>query len=260
MNDSSALARTLIMWLVPFAVVAAALGFETNWGRTVVRDAPAPAAPPTARVAVSLLPEYRVDGGLEARKETVDRVLFSPTRRPAPPATQAAGPSTMPKGTYTLTGTTVVGNTATAFLRETKGGKSRSVRQGETLDGMLVAEVRPDRVRLKQGNDFEDLQLKIAAGPKTTIQMAAPVPAAPVAGGSAAAAGAVPQPANAADAASATGRQQVRPAVPGAPTNPAGAGPGGTLSVSEMLAERRRAARQAAEAAAALGRPQSTPR
>ena len=171
MAEASAVARRLVWWLVPFAIVVAALGFETDWGRSLDQVAPVRATAPAQPVTVALMPEYRLEGGLDARKDTVDRVLFNPTRRPAPPATQTAtGPSSMKRGQFTLTGTTVVGNTATAFLREVNGGKARSVRKGETLNGMTVAEVTTDRVRLKQGDEFEDLQLKIAAGPRTTVQ------------------------------------------------------------------------------------------
>ena len=250
MNDTPPVLRNALVWGVPFAVVVAVLGYETDWGRDVAPDAPATSAVAPQPVAVALLPEYRIEGGVEARKETVDRVLFNPTRRPAPPATQSAGGGSMTKGQYTLTGTTVVGNVATAFLREVKGGKSRSVRTGDTLNGMLVAEVKPDHVRLKQGDEVEDLQLKIALGPKATIQSVA-----------AAAPAAAPQ--GAAQAAGAASRQgNTRPA----PSQPASAAfPGATLrtgetaSVAEVLAERRRAARAAAEAAAGGAQQQSQP-
>ena len=157
MRDASALARGVALWIIPFAIAVAAIGIETDWGRSLTRDTPMPAAAPPQPVAVALLPEYRVEGGVEARRETVDRVLFNPTRRPAPPASQSgASASAIKRGQYTLTGTTVVGNVATAFLREVNGGKSRSVHQGDKLnDGMVVAELRPDRVRLKQGDDVE---------------------------------------------------------------------------------------------------------
>jgi hypothetical protein len=246
MKQATALTRNLLVWIVPFAIVLAVLGFETDWGRAVSRDMPGVQAVAPQPVAVSLLPEYRIDGGTEARRQTVDRVLFNPTRRPAPPAAQtAAGRSTMQKGLYALTGTTVVGNTATAFLREVNGGKSRAVKQGDTLSGMLVAEVKPDRVRLKQGDDSEDLMLKIAAGPKTTILPAPPAPppgqqpAAPQGSG----ARGQPQPAPV---------QQVPRATPPAVRPPGAAGAQqrpGTVSVGEALAERRRAAREAAAAA-----------
>jgi hypothetical protein len=111
MRDATTLARGLAIWVVPFVIALAAIGVETDWGRSLNRDAPLPAAAPPQPVAVALLPEYRIEGGVDARRETVDRVLFNPTRRPAPPASQAAGgASALKRGQYTLTGTTVVGN------------------------------------------------------------------------------------------------------------------------------------------------------
>jgi len=250
MNDGAALMRNLLLWGVPFAIVAVALAYETDWGRSVdPEDAPRKVAA-AAPVTVSLLPEYRITGGTEARKETVDRVLFNPTRRPAPPALQTAagGNGAMPKGQFALTGTTVTGNVATAFLREVKGGKSHTVHQGETLNGIVIAEVKTDHVRLKQGDEVEDLQLKIASGPKSTVQVAPPAPAVPAHVPGRPGGAAVP------DSGSGAPNGQARPVAP-APnvTNPApnaAAHPNGTVSVSEILAERRRAARAAAAAAA----------
>lgn len=255
MNEGFTLMRNAIAWCVPFAIVAVAIGYETRWGRDVDPD---PAPTKTAAVSpvtVALLPEYRIEGGVEARKETVERELFNPTRRPAPAATQApGGPNgAMPKGVYALTGTTVVGNMATAFLREVKGGKSHTVRQGDTLDGTLISEVKPDHVRLSKNGDVEELQLKIASGPRSTIQVAAPAPATPgqpvvrPAGGI---------PARGTEGVPST-RRYVPPVAPHNATNPAAqaaqaatANQGnGTVSVSEILAERRRAARAAAAAA-----------
>lgn len=261
MAEASALARRLVWWLVPFAIVVAALGFETDWGRSLTPVEPVRSAAPAQPVTVALMPEYRIDGGLEARKDTVDRVLFNPTRRPAPPATQTAngGPSAMKRGQFTLTGTTVVGNTATAFLREVNGGKARSVRKGETLNGMTVAEVTSERVRLKQGDEFEDLQLKIAAGPRTTVQPAPVVAAAPATPAAPAQSGA---PAGGSTPGGPGSRVPARPVAP--PATASQAAPSTTtpqrttpMSVSEILAERRRAARAAAEAAAA-GRTPTT--
>jgi len=238
MNDGAALMRNALIWGIPFAIVIAALGYETDWGLDVDHESSqSPAAVAPQPVAVALLPEYRIDGGIEARKETVERVLFNPTRRAAPPASQTAGSkSGVQQGVYALTGTTVVGNVATAFLREIKGGKSHTVHQGETLNGVLVAEVKSDHVRLKQGDDVEDLQLKIAGGPKSTVQVAAPTPGVPAAQ----AAG------MSATGGTAGGASSLRPVAPppGANARP------GVASVGELLAERRRAARAAAASAA----------
>jgi len=107
MNDGAALMRNFLLWGVPFAVVVVALGYETNWGRDVAHEVPAAAASAPQPVAVALLPEYRIDDRADARKETVARELFNPTRRPGPPATQASAPSNAKHGLYLLTGTTV---------------------------------------------------------------------------------------------------------------------------------------------------------
>ena len=247
MSDASALLRTLLWWGVPFAIVIVALGYETDWGRGVAPGADKPAAASAQPVPVALLPEYQIEGGAQTRRETVERVLFNPTRRPAPPGQTAGGASQMQKGLYTLTGTTVVGNVATAFLREVKGGKSHSVRKGDTLDAMLVADVAADHVRLRQGDDVEDLQLKIAAGPKATIQTVTPPVAAAVAV-PAAQPNAVAQPGAGGSRLPAPGPGAVNVATPANGQSPA-VRPG--ASVGELLAERRRAARAAAEAAAA---------
>lgn len=246
MNDNPVM-RGVLAWGIPFAIVIAALGYETDWGRSVAPETAAIKLPPPTPVTVSLLPEYKIAGGVEARRETVDRVLFNPTRRPAPPAvaTAASGASRQ-KGLYVLTGTTVTGGLATAFLREVKGGKSHTVHQGESLNGDLVAEVAADHVRLGQGSDAEELQLKIASGPKTTVQIAPPAPANPA------------QPIIRPPGLPGVGSGQPlpnaarfpQPALPNA-TNPNAQRPPGTASVAEILAERRRAARAAAAAAAA---------
>ena len=259
MNDG-AMMRSVLLWGIAFAIVLGVLGYETDWGRSIDPDPVASTPSHAAPVTVSLLPEYKIAGGTATRKETVDRVLFNPTRRPAPPTTQtASGPSTMKRGQFTLTGTTVVGNTATAFLREVAGGKARSIRKGETLNGMTVAEVTPDRVRLKQGDEFEDLQLKIAAGPRTTVQPAPVVAAAPPAGqGAPVQPGAVPPAVGGGTPGGVGSRVPARPVAPPAAASQATTPQRTTpTSVSEILAERRRAARAAAEAAAAA-RPPTT--
>jgi len=226
--------RGWLVWLLPFVALALLLGWETDWGRAFHR-VPAPeAASAPAPVSVALLPEYSIPGGADALKGTVDRTLFNPTRRPAPAAAAEAAKTQMRKGQFLLTGTTVVGDKAIAFLKESSGGKSRSVKKGESINGMTVAEVKADRVKLTLGDESEDLVLKVAAGPKTTTQPAVPPP-----GGAAAAPAPAPAAAPAAPAAMPAG---------GART----AQPGGVPPQPQSLAERRRAAR-AAEAAAAQG-------
>ena len=172
-----------LAWCVPFALLLLAIGLETGWGQDL-RRAPLDEAPVTpSPVQTSVAPEFRIDGGLEAMKSTVDRPLFNATRRPAPtPVVEAAKP-TIQRGQFQLTGTMITEQGAIAYLKEAGGaGKSRGVKKGDTINGMVVAEVTPDRVKLTLGDEAEDVELKVAKGPKTTLQ---PTPAAPGAPGAA---------------------------------------------------------------------------
>lgn len=233
MNPLAALLRSTLWWVAPLVVLLVAIGWEIDWGAAVRKPLPPdePLAPKP--LTTELLPNYTIDGGLAANAETVNRTLFNPTRRPAPVALAESAKPRMQKGLYSLTGTTIAGERSLAFLKEVKGGKARTVRQGDTIDGMLVAEVTPDRVRLVLADESEDLRLRVVANPKPTPQPAPPAPAA----------GAAPAPAGAAP-----------PAQPGALPAPAQPTRSPTATaqpapVSQSLAERRRAAR-AAEAAA----------
>jgi len=222
MNGIDARLRAWLTWALPFVAIALLVGWETDWGHAL-KPVPALDGKVAAQpVPVALLPEYRIEGGVDSRRETVERTLFNPTRRPAPPQTAAGAKPAVQAGQFVLTGTTVVDKKATAFLREVNGGRSRRVLQGETINGLLVAEVHADRVRLTAGDAVEELTLKVASGPKTTIQPAPPSPPPPAPGAPGA-----PQP------------------VPTATPNQ----PGQAQDVAETLANRRRAAR-AAEAAA----------
>ena len=272
MSDPTALARSLLVWLVPFAIVVAALGFETDWGRCGKRDAPAAPATPPQPVAVALLPEYRIDGGLDARQETVDRVLFNPTRRPAPPATQTAGPNaTMKQGLYHADRhdgrrQRCHGVSARSQRRQIAGRQARrnaerhAGRRSEIGSGAPEAGGRcrgsPVEGRHRAEDNHPDGARRRGAGRsgcagQPAAAGAAP-PAAPSAGGSGAGgAGAGARagsrtPDSAADAASGAAACCARHA-----------GASGTVSVGQLLAERRRAARAAAEAAA--GQSPATP-
>lgn len=219
--------RRSALWLAPFAFVAGTLGwlaFERAVAGTPGEIAASPAPP---AMSLSLLPEYQ-PAAVPAGSDVVQRTPFNPTRRPAPTAVAAAEAVTpkLQRGQFALSGTMMIDGTVTAFLREVQGGKSRRVRQGETLNGMVVAEIKTDRVRLALGDESEELLLKVAAGPRTTIQPVLP----------------------GANRGPVTATATPSPAVPGA------AAP---RDVAEILAERRRLAR--AQEQAARGVPPGAP-
>jgi len=171
-------ARAWAWWLVPTLVLALLVGWEIDWGRQVVR-VPAPAAPVAPQpVAPAVLPDYAIEGGLAANSETVNRTLFNATRRPAPVLAGDGGPHAIKPGQFLLMGTAVSGSQNVAFLKEVAGGKSHAVHEGEKINGMLVASVSAERVKLTLGDDSEELILKVARGPKTTLAAPPPPPVA----------------------------------------------------------------------------------
>jgi hypothetical protein len=227
MNAEAPRWRGALWWVIPVLALLLLLGLETDWGRHLHRLPGAPLTVEPKPVSTALLPEYQIQGGLPGHAETVNRTLFNPTRRPAPMVAGDGGPHQMQRGQFVLTGTAVAGDRHIAFLKEVSGGKSRSVRQGEQINGLLVADVRADRVKLALGDESEELILKVSPGPKTTIQP----PTTPPAGG-------------APPGAPAAAPAPVPAAVPAAAPAP---------QVTEQQQRRRAAA--AAAAAAAAGNP-----
>jgi hypothetical protein len=240
MNALQSNMRGWLLWVLPFAALLALIGWQTQWGERWHWQVPAESVATPQKVAAAVLPEYHPKETPDTNHDIVERTLFNPTRRPAPAAVAETAKPRLQRGQFALSGTMVVDGKATAFLRETAGGRSRRVTQGETINGMVVTEIKTDRVRLSLGDESEDLALKVASGPKTTVQpVAANVP--PTGPGSASRPGG-------AQAADAAGRP---------PTTP--------QDIASVLAERRRAAREAEAAAAArntataAGLPQPNP-
>jgi len=167
-NDRTQGLRRALWWLAPLALIAVAIVLETQLGRGMNPQPPAEAPIEPKPVVTAMLPEYAIDGGAAARTDTVQRTLFNPTRRPAPTLASDKGASRMQRGQFTLAGTLIVDGNNTAYLKEASSGKQRRVKQGEQVNGMTVAEVRPDRVRLTLGDEAEEITLKVATNPRQT--------------------------------------------------------------------------------------------
>jgi hypothetical protein len=177
-NDLKQKLRHALWWLAPLALIAVAIVLETQLGRGMNPQPPAETPIEPKPVVTALLPEYTIDGGAGARTDTVQRTLFNPTRRPAPTLAADKGVSRMQRGQFTLAGTLILDGNNTAYLKEASSGKQRRVKQGEQVNGMTVAEVRPDRVRLTLGDEAEEITLKVATNPKQTpTSVAATTPA-----------------------------------------------------------------------------------
>lgn len=110
--------------------------------------------------------------------EVAMRPVLVVSRRPPPPAPLPEAPKpTMKRDQFALTGVTVVAEGKFAFLFEKATNKTRVVKEGKEVNGLLVKEVRPDRVVLSQYDETELLVLKTAKGP-AQANAVAPTPAA----------------------------------------------------------------------------------
>jgi hypothetical protein len=169
---------------VACAALAVIVVFEIATGSGASTRAPAHKAAPAEQ---KLLPALAATSLEQVYPETVNRPLWIPTRRPAPPA--VAAQASFERGKYILQGVTIVGDNRIALLKEKASGRIYRVEKGRDLNGLQVAEVEAEKVTLALGAEREVVELRVqkpgAPGPG---QPAAPAavnaagPFAPVAG------------------------------------------------------------------------------
>ena len=167
-----------------------AMGVETGWGNAIRSPLPKANGGSHSPETLATLPAFLLPPLDVGFKDTADRPLFTPTRRP-PAVNLAANTPAMKKGQFKLNGTSVSNELALAFLFETATGKTVRITKGKEINGMTLETVEAGRIVLKQGEETEELTLRTAASP--------PAP---------------PKPATVAPAPGAVS------AIPGAPTNP----------------------------------------
>lgn len=142
------------------------IGYETQWGTSLQRTT-LPADGQVAKSSESaVLPAFALPAMEAGFKETVDRPLFIPTRRPVPIAT-GDGTPVMKKGQFKLAGTIMNKDLPYAFLVEIATGKGMRVSKGAGImaTGISVDAIEASRVVLKQGEETEELTLRTAASP-----------------------------------------------------------------------------------------------
>lgn len=157
-----------IVWIVIISGLAAGIGFETDWGRRLAWPVQLPDSQPAQFAKPSLPPPFTMPSA-DTFLEVAMRPLFIFTRRPAPPIPVETTKPSMKKGQFVLTGTTVVAEGKFAHLSEKAGNKSHVVEQGKEINGILVKEIRSDRVVLTQGDETEVIVLRTAKAPPPAV-------------------------------------------------------------------------------------------
>ena len=168
-----------------FAVASlGVIGFETDWGYALRSAAKSAGAARKAEM-VAMLPAFTLTPLETGYRESGERPLFLPTRRPV--LATAVSQVVMKKGQFKLTGTSIAPDLSVAYLQEVSSGKTIRVTKGLEINGIKLDVVEASRVVLKQGDDSEELTLRTAASPPRP-----PTPATSVGSVVAGASGAIP--------------------------------------------------------------------
>lgn len=167
---------TALLGLAAFGCLAA-LGVETQWGQALRPALPVANAGARGGDMVATLPGFSLPSLDSAFKESGERPLFTPTRRPS--AVNLTSAPVMKKGQFKLSGTSVNNDLTVAFLLETATGKTVRVTKGKEVNGMTLDAVEANRVVLKQGDETEELVLRTASSPPAPRVVAPPPGTAP---------------------------------------------------------------------------------
>lgn len=125
-----------------------------------------PVPQPTARQAASAPARLAALPPLTHFAATIERPLFSPSRRPAAaPAAGLSGAALTRR--YRLQGIIAVGAAKRALLIDRKGGRRLDIGQGETIDGWTVKRIAPDRLILASPAGEATLRLDNGAAAAT---------------------------------------------------------------------------------------------
>jgi hypothetical protein len=168
-------------WLLLCGGLGVGLGLETDWGRQLQPPPPELVLPATPFTGTALKDPYSLPTA-DTFLDIAMKPVFLATRRPVPAAPPPEPPKpAMQRNQFQLSGVTILPDSKFAFLTEKAGNKSRVVKEGDEINGILVKTIGPDKVVLSQFDETEILTLKTAKGPATTENAGAKKPAEPAA-------------------------------------------------------------------------------
>ena len=158
-------------WAIVNMVLCVVIGQETGWGRHIHKAPPVAKVLAPDEVKLELLTEYNLPAMDKQYPQTLERPLFVPTRRPAPPIPPPPPPPpppkpTMKKGQFQLMGVMILPSSSYVMLRDISNGVTRKIEKGQTINGILLKDVEPERATLTQYDDSEMLLMKIQPSPK----------------------------------------------------------------------------------------------
>ena len=178
-----------IVFLAILVLLIWTIGTELGWGTRINTPLPQPTPQKNRPAALPLQPAFVLQP-LNSYTTILDRPLFTPNRHslPATPtlhqhktsttSTHHSPPPppllpvpveppqpTMRKGQFILDGIIITKDKNIALLREEITRKVMRVELGQEINGMLIEKLDRDRITLKQGDEREELVLKIKTVP-----------------------------------------------------------------------------------------------
>ena len=165
-----------LLYFAPAFFLALTIAVEIGWGSRVSLPLPQPKAQPPRAGLAPLRPEFSLPPLEQNFSDMLLHPLFVPTRRPPPPVKIKPPTPAMIKGQFVLVGSILTGAKNIALLREIATNKILRLEQGKTINGILLEKVDRRSVTLKQGDDREELVMKVSAAPKPQPQQL-PIPA-----------------------------------------------------------------------------------
>ena len=211
---------TNILLLVMILLLIWTIGTELGWGNRINVPLPQPKLQRNRPAVLPLQPEFVLLSLDQSYTEILARPLFVSSRRPLPhrfvprqrssssvpirppspppsppplPAPVEPPKPTMRKGQFILDGIIITKDKNIALLREVTTRKMVRVELGQEINGMQIEKLDRDKITFKQGDEREELILKIKTGPNqpgrsgssgVPTQLAAPavpLPGSPVA-------------------------------------------------------------------------------
>ena len=199
---------TNILLLVMILLLIWTIGAELGWGNRINMPLPQPKPQKIRPEVLPLQPEFILMSLDQSYTAILARPLFVSTRRPLPPkfvprqgsassaSTRHLPPSpppipvpieppkpTMRKGQFILDGIIITKDKNIALLREVATRKMVRVELGQEINGMQIEKLERDKITFKQGDEREELLLKIKTGPSKPGRPASPqTPAVPLPG------------------------------------------------------------------------------
>ncbi|RFC32850.1 MAG: hypothetical protein DID92_2727745082 [Candidatus Nitrotoga sp. SPKER] len=204
---------TTLLLLALILFLTGTIGTELGWGNRVNLPMSPPKPQKTRPTVLSLQPEFALQSLDKSYTEILARPLFVSSRRPLPPkfvpsqhpasfastrrprsllpppslppvpvAIEPPKP-TMRKGQFILDGIIITKEKNIALLREVASRKMVRVELGQEINGMQVEKLDRDKITFKQGDEREEVILKIktvsgpagkTGSPHTPAQLATP--------------------------------------------------------------------------------------